>query len=64
MQYIDESGQVAVWAHKSFVVKNTISVGKCVLDIAWSKDGQRIVAVGDGKDELSVIYICEFAIIN
>merc|ERR1719229_1137567 len=52
----DESGQVFVWAHQSFVVKNTISVGKCCLDIAWSADGQRIVAVGRGKDEKGKVF--------
>lgn len=52
----DESGQVFVWAHKSFVVKNTISVGKCCLDVAWSADGQRIVAVGRGKDEKGKVF--------
>jgi len=52
----DQSGQVYVWAHKSFVVKNTISVGKAVLDIAWSADGQRIVAVGRGKEEKGKVF--------
>eukprot|EP01084_Bolivina_argentea_P304438 525747_1 len=52
----DESGAVAVWAHKSFVVKNTISVGKCVCDIAWDADGKRIVAVGRGKDEKGKVF--------
>ena len=59
----DESGQVFVWAHKSFVVKNTISVGKAVLDVAWSTDGQRIVAVGRGKEEFRPypLSLCDFA---
>jgi len=52
----DNSGQVYVWAHKSFVVKNTISVGKEVLQIAWSADGQRIVAVGRGKEETGKVF--------
>jgi len=52
----DSSGQVFVWAHKSFVVKNTISVGKAVLDVAWSADGQRIVAVGRGKEEKGKVF--------
>jgi len=52
----DTSGQVAVWAHKSFVVKNTISVGKQCLDVSWSHDGQRIVAVGRGKEEKGKVF--------
>jgi len=52
----DSSGQVYVWAHKSFVVKNAISVGKGILDIAWSADGQRIVAVGRGKEEKGKVF--------
>eukprot|EP01083_Nonionella_stella_P195728 720729_1 len=52
----DDSGQIFVWAHRSFVVKNTISVGKCCLDIGWSADGQRIVAVGRGKDEKGKVF--------
>jgi len=52
----DNSGQVYVWAHKSFVVKNTISVGKEVLQIAFSADGQRIVAVGRGKEETGKVF--------
>jgi WD40 repeat protein len=52
----DTSGQTVVWAHESFVVKNTITVGKKVLDVAWSQDGQRIVAVGDGKDDKGKVF--------
>merc|ERR1719229_100952 len=52
----DEGGQIFVWAHQSFVVKNTINVGKQCLDIAWSNDGQRIVAVGRGKDEKGKVF--------
>jgi len=52
----DESGQIFVWAHQSYVVKNTINVGKECLDIAWSADGQRIVAVGRGKDEKGKVF--------
>eukprot|EP01083_Nonionella_stella_P003016 8595_1 len=52
----DVSGQVVVFAHQSFVVKNTISVGKEVWEIAWSADGQRIVAVGKGKDEKGKVF--------
>jgi len=52
----DDAGTVFVWAHESFVVKNSIKVGRKVLDISWSSDGKRIVAVGAGKDDKAKVF--------
>jgi len=46
----DDKGRVLVWGVKSKIVKNTVQVNQKVLDISWSDDGQRIVAVGQGNE--------------
>jgi len=52
----DDGGNCIVWAHQSFVVKNTINVGKKCNDIAWSGDGDKIFAVGSGKDDKGKVF--------
>ena len=52
----DNGGQVYVWAHESFVVKNQIVVGKQVTDIAYDAEGKRIAAVGKGKDDKGKVF--------
>jgi WD40 repeat protein len=52
----DAGGTTNVWAHGSFVIKNTIQIGKSCLDIAWDGEGKRIAAVGVGKDDKGKVF--------
>lgn len=53
----DAKGRVFIWAVKSQLIKIEIEVNKRVIDIAWSEDGQRIVAVGQGKDTFAKVFM-------
>jgi WD40 repeat protein len=46
----DDTGIVLVWSVKTKIIKNTVPACRKVLDIAWSPDGQRIIAAGDGNE--------------
>lgn len=53
----DESGTVIVWSTLNFnSVKSTTAACGSVLDIAWSPDGARICAVGDGKQDRAKVF--------
>jgi WD40 repeat protein len=53
----DAKGRVIVWSVKTQVVKATIEVNKRVLDLAWSDDNQRIIAVGEGSDTFAKAFM-------
>ena len=44
----DDSGFVRVWGAENHILKNEVRCCAKVLDLAWSPDGLRIAAVGDG----------------
>lgn len=46
----DERGRVLVWALNSKMIKLDLPACRSVMDLAWSEDGQKIVAVGDGAE--------------
>lgn len=53
----DSTGKVLVWPAKpngdgEYTIKSDIPINTSVLDLAWSEDSKRIVAVGDGNPEL------------
>jgi len=52
----DDSGNVIIWGSKNQLVKLEVPVCRQVLDIAWSADGKRIVAVGDGAENLAKVF--------
>lgn len=49
----DGRGRVLVWSVKTQIIKSEVNVCRNVLDIAWSPDGKRIIAVGDGNDSFA-----------
>eukprot|EP00475_Leptophrys_vorax_P042069 TRINITY_DN79392_c0_g1_i1.p1 TRINITY_DN79392_c0_g1~~TRINITY_DN79392_c0_g1_i1.p1 ORF type:complete len:610 (-),score=143.91 TRINITY_DN79392_c0_g1_i1:33-1862(-) len=53
----DNKGRVLIWSVKTQMVKSTVEVNKRVLDLAWSDDNQRILAVGDGSDTFGRAFI-------
>lgn len=52
----DERGRVLIWGVKNQIIKNEIQVCRKVLDIAWSDDGQRVVAVGEGSEKYGRVF--------
>ncbi|XXQ38900.1 WD domain, G-beta repeat [Plasmodiophora brassicae] len=53
----DSRGRVLVWGTKSKLIKAEVNVCRDVLDLAWSDDGKRIVAVGDGTDSFAKAFL-------
>jgi WD40 repeat protein len=53
----DSKGRVFIWAAKSQTVKIVVEINKNVVDVQWSADGQRLVAVGDGSDLFGKTFI-------
>jgi WD40 repeat protein len=52
----DESGRVLVWGTKTKVVKNDVVACRNVVDLDWSGDSERIVAVGEGTESLAKVF--------
>eukprot|EP00823_Brevimastigomonas_motovehiculus_P008484 TRINITY_DN7793_c0_g1_i1.p1 TRINITY_DN7793_c0_g1~~TRINITY_DN7793_c0_g1_i1.p1 ORF type:complete len:632 (-),score=148.85 TRINITY_DN7793_c0_g1_i1:171-2066(-) len=52
----DETGTVLVWGARNKIIKNTVKATRKVLDLCWSLDGQRIVAVGDGNESKAKVF--------
>lgn len=52
----DDEGRVIVWSASSQIVKQTVPVGKSILDLAWDSEGKRIVAVGDGAEAKAKVF--------
>mmetsp|Transcript_19528 Transcript_19528/g.52625 ORF Transcript_19528/g.52625 Transcript_19528/m.52625 type:complete len:605 (+) Transcript_19528:69-1883(+) len=54
----DERGTVRVWANQpdQTVKLETIALGGKVIDLAWSGDGQRICAVGEGREAFGKVF--------
>jgi len=52
----DDKGNVLVWGVKSKIIKNRVLACRNVLDISWSSDGTRIVAVGDGSEARAKVF--------
>uniref|UniRef100_A0A6A7FYM9 Actin-interacting protein 1 n=1 Tax=Hirondellea gigas TaxID=1518452 RepID=A0A6A7FYM9_9CRUS len=44
----DSEGSVMIWGAKNMIIKNTVRCCRSILDISWSDDGKRVIAVGDG----------------
>lgn len=53
----DSRGRVFIWAVKSQIIKLELEVNKAIYDIAWSSDGQRLVAVGEGLETFGKAFI-------
>lgn len=55
----DESGNVRIWstenADKTIKLEKRV-LSKSVRDLAWTGDSQRVVAVGDGKQEYGAVF--------
>lgn len=49
----DKAGRLLVWGQGNQNIKSDFPINKDVLDIAWSGDGQRIVAVGNGSEAMA-----------
>lgn len=54
----DERGQVRIWGimPEHTLKLETIALGGKVLDIAWSGDGQRLCAVGEGREAFGKVF--------
>jgi WD repeat-containing protein 1 (actin-interacting protein 1) len=56
----DEGGNVRVWAtnneDRTLKYTNKLFVG-AIVDLDWSPDSQRIVAVGQGKDQYAAVFL-------
>ncbi|GAM20715.1 hypothetical protein SAMD00019534_038900, partial [Acytostelium subglobosum LB1] len=56
----DVQGNVRIWdtVNKEHILKITLRVlGGPILDLAWSSDSQRLIAVGDGKERFGAAVI-------
>lgn len=52
----DDEGNVIIWSWPSMKVKNTVRVGKTILDLDWDADSARVVAVGDGAQNKAKVF--------
>ncbi|KAG8467243.1 hypothetical protein KFE25_000559 [Diacronema lutheri] len=54
----DERGTVRIWANQPerTLKLETFALGGKVLDIAWSGDGQRVLAVGEGQQSYGKVF--------
>ncbi|MES1915858.1 MAG: hypothetical protein MHM6MM_007750, partial [Cercozoa sp. M6MM] len=52
----DDMGKVLIWGAKNGHVKNEVQACRKVLDIDWSGDGKRVVAAGDGNEQIAKVF--------
>eukprot|EP00455_Lapot_gusevi_P028584 TRINITY_DN3055_c0_g1_i1.p2 TRINITY_DN3055_c0_g1~~TRINITY_DN3055_c0_g1_i1.p2 ORF type:complete len:607 (-),score=250.54 TRINITY_DN3055_c0_g1_i1:114-1934(-) len=52
----DERGKVIIWALNSKRTKTEVQVNRKVIDLQWSEDGTRVVAVGEGNECLGRVF--------
>ena len=55
----DESGKVLIWNLDSQSIKLEIRVNRKIVDLAWSEDGQRICAVGEGAEAFGKVFTAD-----
>lgn len=53
----DERGKVLIWALNSKRIKLEVQACRKVMDLAWSEDGMKIVAVGDGNESMGKVCV-------
>jgi hypothetical protein len=52
----DERGKVLIWALNSKRIKLEVQACRSIADLAWSDDGQKVCAVGDGAEALAKVF--------